>query len=78
MENDGKTWEGIYSDIDTLLNDGEPEYREESIRQKARVLRLKWDPDESSDEDEYNFAPGETPGQPILKASGKDRRRLFR
>jgi hypothetical protein len=82
MGNDSITWEGIYSDIDTILNGGEPEHqgenkREES-RRKGRVVRLQWDSDESDDEDELNMAPGEIPGQLILKASGKDRRRLFR
>ena len=82
MGNDSTTWEGIYSDIDTILHGGEPERkgenkREES-RRKGRVVRLQWDSDESADEDEFNMAPGEIPGQPILKASGKDRRRLFR
>jgi hypothetical protein len=82
MGNDGITWEGIYADIDTILNGGESEHKEENKREesrrKERVVRLQWDPDESADEDEFNLAPGEIPGQPILKASGKDRRRLFR
>ena len=82
MGNDGITWEGIYADIDTILNNGEPEHQEENKqemnRRKGRVVKLQWDPDESADEDEFYLAPGEIPGQPILKASGKDRRRLFR
>ena len=78
MENDDITWEGIYADIDTILNGGKPEYQEESSRQKGRVIRLKWDPDESADESEVSLTPGEIPGQPILKANRKDRRRLFR
>jgi len=82
MGNDNITWEGIYGDIDTILNGGEPERQEENKREeskrKGRVIRLQWDSDEPADEDEFNMAPGEIPGQPILKASGKDRRRLFR
>jgi hypothetical protein len=78
MENDGITWEGIYADIDTLLNGGKPEYREESSRQKGRVIKLKWDPEESADESEVSLTPSEIPGQPILKANRKDRRSLFR
>jgi hypothetical protein len=77
MENDNITWERIYADIDNILNGGVLEYQEES-RRKARVIRLKWDPDESADESEVNLRPGEIPGQSILKASGKNRRRLFR
>jgi hypothetical protein len=77
MENDNITWERIYADIDNILNGGVLEYQEES-RRKARVIRLKWDQDESADESEVNLRPGEIPGQSILKASGKNRRRLFR
>jgi hypothetical protein len=77
MESDSITWERIYADIDTILNGGKPEIQEESM-QKGRVVRLQWDPDEPVDKDEFYLAPGEIPGQPILKANGKDRRRLFR
>ena len=77
MENDNITWERIYTDIDAILNGGVPEYQEES-RRKARVIRLKWDPDESADESEVNLRPGEILGQSILKASGKNRRHMFR
>ena len=75
-------WERIYADIDTILSGSEPEYpeksRQEESRRKARVVRLKWDPDESNDENVANLIPGEIPGQSILKASGKDRRHMFR
>ena len=82
MENDNITWERIYAEIDTILNGGEPEYpeksKQEESKRKARVIRLKWDPDESADESEINLRPGEIPGQSILKASGKNRRHMFR
>jgi hypothetical protein len=76
MENDDITWEGIYDDIDAILNGGKPEYQEEN-RRNARIIRLKWDPDESADAREINLDPGEISGQPILKVSGKGRRHMF-
>jgi hypothetical protein len=82
VQNGDVSWEQIYADIDTILNGGEPEYQEKSKQeengQKVRIVRLKWDPDESAYEHEVNLDPGEIPGQPILNASGKDRRRMFR
>ena len=82
MENDDMIWERIYANIDTILNGSEPEYpekgKQEESKHKARILRLKWDPDESTDENVANLRPGEIPGQSILKASGKDRRHMFR
>lgn len=82
VQNGDVSWEQIYAEIDTILNGGEPEYQEKSKQEengrKARIVRLKWDPDESADEDEILLAPGEKPGQLILKASGKDRRHMFR
>jgi hypothetical protein len=77
MEYDSISWEQIYADIDTILNGDKPEYQDENV-QKSRIVRLHWDPDETVDKDEFYLAPGEIPGQPILKANGKDRRRLFR
>jgi len=75
--NDDITWEQIYADIDTILNGGRLENQEES-RRRARIIRLKWDPDESADECEVDSGPGEIPVQPIPSASGRDRRHLFR
>ena len=82
VQNGDVSWEQIYTDIDTILNGGEPEYQErskqEENRRKARIVRLKWNTDESAYEHEVNIGPGEIPGQIILKASGKDRRHMFR
>jgi len=81
VRNGDVSWEQIYTDIDTILNSGKPEYHEKSkqeIRRKARIVRLKWNPDETAYEHEGNLDPGEILGQTILKASGKDRRHMFR
>jgi hypothetical protein len=82
VRNGDVSWEQIYADIDIILNSGIPEYQEKSkqeeIRRKARIVRLKWKPDETAYGHEVNIDPGEIPGQIILKASGKDRRHMFR
>lgn len=74
--NDDMTWDQIYAEIDRILDDGKPESQEVS-RKRARIIRLKWDPDESADESEVNSGSGEVPVQTVLKASGRDRRHIF-
>lgn len=82
VRNGDVSWEQIYADIDTILNSSIPEYQEKSKQEengrKGRIVRLEWNPDETTDKHEVNLDPGEILGQAILKASGKDRRHMFR
>jgi hypothetical protein len=76
MENEDVSWDQIYYDIDTILNGCKPENHEG--RQKARIIRSNWSPDKSNENNEVYTAPGEIPAQPILLASARDRRHMFR
>ncbi len=53
-------------------------YDQQKNRNRARIIRLKWDPDEDEQHEEDNIIPSETSPQPIMKASGRDRRKLWK
>lgn len=53
-------------------------YNQQKPRRRARIIKLNWDPDEDEQHKEENCTPGETSAQPIMKASGRDRRKLWR
>ena len=76
VQHDEASWDQIYYDIDTILNDGTPENREGG--RKARIITTNWKPKRSKNKTEDYTAPDEIPVPPILKASARDRRAMFR
>jgi hypothetical protein len=54
------------------------EHDQQKPRNRARIIKLKWDPEEDEQNNEDTITPSETSYQPIMKVSGRDRRKLWR
>jgi len=67
--NTPKTTEKVDEKINNINDQKKP-------RNRARIIKLKWDPDEDNQREKESNSE-ETLTQPIMKASGRDRRKLW-